>query len=71
MWNIFPNHLINQLGGIHFFSLDAVLILKKNPPLSLSNFHKQVFLTWLLNFSPILVYYTPKKYITFKTLVSV
>lgn len=66
IWNIFPNYLFDQLGGIHFFlrcSFDVNKI-----PLKLSNFHRQVLLTWCLifkhNFSPHSFFIWNNKYIT-------
>ncbi len=54
IWNIFPNYVFNEVGGIN-------LLLKCNYkiekiPIKLSNFHRQALLAWKLiykhNFSP-------------------
>uniref|UniRef100_A0A3B3CA37 Reverse transcriptase domain-containing protein n=1 Tax=Oryzias melastigma TaxID=30732 RepID=A0A3B3CA37_ORYME len=54
MWNAFPNHIFNTLGGIKFL-LKCDYKLEKLPT-KLSNFYKQALLAWKLiykhNFSP-------------------
>lgn len=53
-WNFIPNYLFSKLGGLKFVLLCNYNIEKI--PLKLSNFHKQMLLSWALiykhNFSP-------------------
>jgi len=62
MWNIFPNHLFNQLCGIHF-SLDAAVLI--------STKYLFVYLIFTSKSFCKQVFSLKKKNIIFKTLVSV
>lgn len=44
IWNIIPEHVFSQLGGLNFFLLCNFSIEKI--PAALSNFHKQALLAW-------------------------
>jgi len=54
IWNIIPEKVFSQLGGLNFLLLCNYSIEKI--PLALSNFHKQALLAWSMilkhNFSP-------------------
>lgn len=54
IWNFIPNYLFSKLGGLKFILICNYNIDKM--PIKLSNFHKQIFLSWSLifkhNFSP-------------------
>uniref|UniRef100_A0A3B5R4M7 Reverse transcriptase domain-containing protein n=1 Tax=Xiphophorus maculatus TaxID=8083 RepID=A0A3B5R4M7_XIPMA len=54
IWNFIPNYLFSKLGGLKFILLCNYKIEKL--PIKLSNFHKQMLLSWSLiykhNFSP-------------------
>uniref|UniRef100_A0A669DIK2 Reverse transcriptase domain-containing protein n=1 Tax=Oreochromis niloticus TaxID=8128 RepID=A0A669DIK2_ORENI len=54
IWNFIPNYIFSKIGGLNFLLLCNYNINKI--PLKLSNFHKQMLLSWSLiykhNFSP-------------------
>lgn len=58
IWNIFPKHIFNEVGGIEFLLKCNYKIEKL--PVKLSNFHRQALLAWKLiykhNFSPTSIY---------------
>lgn len=68
IWNVFPQLVSSQLGGIHFLLMCNYDISKL--PIKISNFHRQVLLAWALiykhNFSPQRCFIWNNKNILFK-----
>ncbi len=68
VWNIIPEYIFSQLGGLSFLLLCDFSI--ERIPVALSNFHKQALLAWSMifkhNFSPTNYFIWNNKNICFK-----